>query len=133
MSTAPMALRTGLQAHVDSQRWSVPQVVEALREILGAHPAAYLGGVKETRAVREWIEDTREPGFEAVRQRLRDACYIAALLAEREAVGVVQAWFTGMDPQLGDRAPARLLREGDPERTVVEVTAAARAFLASAR
>jgi hypothetical protein len=132
MSTAPMAPRTGLQAHRDSQRWSIPQIAEGLREILGARLVAYLGGVKETRAVREWIDGTREPGSEAVKQRLRDAYYIAALLAEREAPGVVQAWFTGMNPQLGDRAPARLLREGDPERTVAEVTAAARAFVASA-
>ncbi|ALU41378.1 hypothetical protein AS188_15935 (plasmid) [Kocuria flava] len=132
MSTAPMAPRANLQAHRDSHRWPLPQVVEGLREILGARLVAYLGGVKETRAVRQWIEGTREPGSEAVKQRLRDAYYIAALLAEREAPGVVQAWFAGMNPQLGDRAPARLLREGDPEQTVAEVTAAARAFVATA-
>jgi len=26
---------------------------------------------------------------------------------------VVQAWFQGLNPQLEDRSPARLLREGD--------------------
>jgi hypothetical protein len=126
-----MAPRFGLQAHVNAQKWLMPKVVEELRDILGARLVAYLGGVKETRAVTEWVKGTREPGSEAVKQRLRDAYQIAALLAEVEGKGVVQTWFMGMNPQLGDRAPARLLREGGPD-TATEVLAAARAFIATA-
>lgn len=133
MSATPTAAaRVGLRARQDAQRWPLPRVVEALRGFLGARLVAYLGGVKETRAVREWIEGAREPGSEAVKQRLRDAYYIAAVLAEREAPGVMQTWFTGMNPELGDRAPARLLRDGDPEQSVPQVLAAARAFVAAA-
>ncbi|WP_269046393.1 hypothetical protein [Paenarthrobacter sp. Z7-10] len=103
-----------------------------LRDIVGARLVAYLGGVKETRAVREWADGSRQPASEEVRQRLRDAYHIAALLAERDSPGVVQAWFLGMNPQLADRAPARLLREGDPEQVTADVMAAARAFIATA-
>jgi hypothetical protein len=41
----------------------------------------------------------------------------------------VQAWLTGVNPELGDRVPLRLLREGDLEVIAPEVLAAARAFI----
>lgn len=127
-----MAPRIGLQAASDAQRLGLPEIVTRLRDLLGARLVAYLGIVQETRAVREWADGTREPGSEAVKQRLRDSFHIAALLAEVEEPTVVQTWFMGMNPQLGDRAPARLLREGDAETTPSEIVAAARAFVATA-
>ncbi len=45
--------------------------------------------------------------------RLRVAYQAARLLAERDTNEVVQAWFQGLNPVLGDRLPARLLRDGD--------------------
>jgi len=53
---------------------------------------------------------------------------VAALLAERDSRAVVQAWFQGMNPQLDDVPPARLLREGQVEDGAQAVLAAARAF-----
>lgn len=126
-----MAPRFGLEAHVNAQKWPLIKVIEELREILGARLVAYLGGVKETRAVTDWITEKHRPSSEAVEQRLRDAYQIAALLAEVEGKGVVQTWFMGMNPQLDDRSPARLLREGGPEAGT-EVLGAARAFIAMA-
>jgi hypothetical protein len=132
MTTAPFAPHTGITAYRNSRTWPIARVIEELRGILGARLVAYIGGVKETRAVREWAEGVREPQSEAVRLRLRDAYQIAALLSERETAGVVQTWFMGMNPQLADRAPARLLRDGEPEQAAAEILAAARAFIASA-
>ena len=43
---------------------------------------------------------------------------------------MTQAWFQGLNPQLEDRSPARLLREGDLDAVGPEVIGAARAFLA---
>jgi len=88
---------------------------------------AYLGSVKETRAVRQWSDGEREPSNEVL-LRLRAAYHVAALLAERESRAVVQAWFQGMNPQLEDIAPARLLREAPLEEAGPLVLAAARAF-----
>nr|WP_176705017.1 hypothetical protein [Arthrobacter sp.] len=126
-----MAPRFGLEAHRNAQKWALNKVIEELRGILGARLVAYLGGVKETRAVTDWINGKHDPGSEAVKQRLRDAYQIAALLAEVEGNGVVQTWFMGMNPQLDDRSPARLLREGGPDAPS-EVLGAARAFIAMA-
>lgn len=72
---------------------------------------AYIGSVKETRAVRQWADGERTPSAE-VMKRLRYAYHVAALLAEHDARDTVQAWFQGMNPQLDDVPPARLLREG---------------------
>lgn len=45
----------------------------ALREILGARVTAYLGGVSETRAVRQWTAGDQAPG-ELVQRRMRLPC-----------------------------------------------------------
>jgi hypothetical protein len=104
--------------------------VAQLRDILGAKLVAYLGSVRETRAVRQWAEGARSPSPEVV-NRLRMVYRIAALLHEKDAAGVVQAWFLGMNPRLDDVAPARLLREGELEQVGPGVLAAARAFAAA--
>ena len=104
-----------------------PELVRDLRDILGAKLVAYLGSVKETRAVRQWADDIRQIP-EGTLVRLRLAYHVAALLAARDDRAVVQAWFQGMNPQLDDVAPARLLREGILDETGPAVLAAARAF-----
>ena len=54
----------------------------------------------------------------------------ARLLAKRDSNEVVQAWFQGLNPALGDRSPARLLREGSVDEVGPQVLAAARQFAA---
>lgn len=129
MKTLPGA-RGGLQAYHDSVRLNEAELVTHLRDILGAKLVAYLGSVKETRAVRQWADGERAPSAE-VMTRLRHAYHVAALLAERDARGTVQAWFQGMNPQLDDVPPARLLREGLLDDVAPKVLAAARAFAAA--
>jgi hypothetical protein len=48
-------------------------LVKELRDLLGAKLVAYLGGVKETRAVRQWAEGTRVVSGEEDLRRLRVA------------------------------------------------------------
>jgi len=105
-------------------------LVKELRELLGARLVAYLGGVRETRAVRQWAEGTRSIGSGRDLSRLRVAYQAAVLLAERDRPAVVQAWFTGLHPVLGDRSPARVLREDDLDEAGPQVLAAARQFAA---
>jgi hypothetical protein len=102
--------------------------VGALREILGLKLCAYLGSVKETRAVNEWAAGTREP-TETVQRRLRLAFQVGGAIADVDGPDVARAWFQGLNPQLGDRSPARLLREGDLDEVGPEVIGAERAFL----
>jgi hypothetical protein len=122
--TAP---RRDLKAHQDSVKLPVGELVTQLRDLLGAKLVAYIGSVKETRAVTQWADGTRAPSSEG-EKRLREAFHAAALLAERDDRRVVQAWFQGMNPHLGDRSPARLLREGNIDEVAPAVLAAARAF-----
>ena len=55
---------------------------------------------------------------------------MARTLREQDTPAVVQAWMTGVNPELGDRVPLRLIREGDLDIVGSEVLRAARAFLA---
>ena len=124
MSPPPMP---DLAAYEQSARLPFPAVVKELSDLLGAKLVAYLAGVRETRAVREWAAGTRE-ARDPIPRRLRTALQIAMLIAQHDSPSVVQAWFQGLNPQLEDRSPARLLREGDLEEVGPEVLSAARAF-----
>ena len=120
--------RPDLVAHAHSVRVPVPALVRELRELLGARLVAYVADVKETRAVHEWADDGRTPNAATVR-RLRVALQVALAIAEVDGHEVAQAWFQGLNPQLDDRSPARLLREGDLDEVGPAVIAASRAFL----
>ena len=120
----------GLSAYEQSVRSTTADVVTALRELLGAKLVAYLGSVNETRAVRQWAEGERAPSNEVV-GRLRLAYQVAGLISEREQPRVVQAWFQGLNPQLDDVSPARLLREADLGEAGPRILSAARYFVAA--
>jgi hypothetical protein len=122
--------RGDLRAHEESVRLPAPELVERLRDLLGAKLVAYIGSVQETRAVRQWADASRAPSAEVL-NRLRMAYRIASLLREKDSPSVVQAWFQGMNPRLDDVAPARLLREGNLEQVGPSILAAARAFAAA--
>ncbi len=83
---------TQLSAYNESIRHDVPGLVDELRRTLGAKLVAYIAGVTETRAVREWAEGTRKPSPE----RGADAA-----------------------PGLPNRAPHRTERRGWHRRTLV--------------
>jgi hypothetical protein len=122
------AARPDYAAHQRAVRASFSEVASALSEILGAKLCAYLGSVKETRAVHEWADGVREPSA-GTQRRLRLALQVALAIADADGRDVTRAWFQGLNPQLEDRSPARLLREGDLEEIGPAVIAAERAFL----
>jgi hypothetical protein len=122
-------LTPGLPAYETAMRSSTAELVTALRELLGAKLVAYVGSVGETRAVRQWAEGQRHPSA-AVERRLRLTFQVAGLLAERDDARVIQSWFQGMNPQLDDDSPARMLRDDDLDTAGPRVLAAARSFAA---
>lgn len=115
----------------DAIRRDASELTDGLREILGAQLVAYLGNVRETRAVREWAEGSRRPS-EATVERLRLAYRVARLLERRESRGIVQAWFQGLNPQLHDESPAKVIREGRPDQVGAAILSAARSFAGTA-
>ncbi|MGO1543610.1 MAG: hypothetical protein ACTHXA_04625 [Gulosibacter sp.] len=125
---APTTSSPGLGVHRDSVTLDFPVIVSHLRDILGAKLVAYLGSVRETRAVRQWVAGERRPS-DAVTQRLRLAYHVAGLLTEAgNSPAIVQAWFQGANPQLEDRAPGRVLRDEPTDAISHQVLGAARAF-----
>jgi hypothetical protein len=110
--------------HARTARLGVPTIVGSLQDVLGQRLVAVIAGVSDAKAVGKWARGQRSPHPEA-EQRLRNAYQIVQLLLEQESPDTVRAWFIGMNPDLGDHAPALVLGE-DP----VHVLQAARTFLA---
>lgn len=125
--TTPRSTEIEILAYREAMSLDAPAVVEALCGLLGTRLVAYIGSVKETRAVRQWVAKERAPSRHVIKL-LRDAYQIARLLSEANSPGVVQAWFQGMNPLLDDVPPARLLRESETDEAAHRVLAAARAF-----
>ncbi len=119
--------RPDLAAHRAATAASFADVVRELSETLGKKLTAYLASVKDTRAIDRWIAGA-EP-YKGADERLRRAYVVALTLREGDHPRVVQAWFTGLNPELGDRAPIRLLTEGTEDEARA-VLGAARAFRA---
>src|SRR5438309_406243 len=107
---AATASRPGLAAHTLAVRSTFPEVAVGLRALLGPRLVAYLGSVRETRAVHQWADGVREPS-EAVQLRLRVTLQIATMLAETEGPRIAQAWIQNLNPQLENRSPTQLLHK----------------------
>lgn len=120
-----------LEAHAEAMRASQSALAAGLRELLGVRLVAVIAGVRETQAVHEWAEGTREIRNPEVLPRLRLAYLVARMISEAESLGVAQAWMQGLNPHLGDRSPALVLRESTVEQQRQDVFAAARAFVAT--
>ena len=129
MAASRTAPRPDLEAFDYAMRAPFAGVAQALIDILGPKLVAYIAGVREARAVQQYADHSRSPRHPAIEPRLRLALRVARLISERDSREVAQAWFTGLNPQLGDRSPARLLRDGEIDDVGPEIIAAARAFV----
>ncbi len=127
VAAAPGA-KPDLLAHRESTALGFPALVEALTGILGKKLTAYIGSAKDTRAVDRWMAGSGP--YRAPEPRLRFAYRVAKTLADHDGAHVAQSWLTGLNPELDDRTPLRLLREGDLEAVGPEILGALRAFLA---
>lgn len=122
-----MATRVGASAqtaHDRATRASVPEMATYLQDLFGQKLTALMAGSKDPKAVGKWARGERVP-HPGIVQRLRDIYQVAEFLLQSESRQTVQGWFMGMNPQLGDRAPAIVIGEYP-----TEVMQAARAFLA---
>ena len=117
-----------LLAHRKAVSQPFPEVVKGLTSIIGRKLTAYLAAVTDARAIDRWIHHSTPNGD--VETRLRHAYRVALMLSEHDSPAVVQAWLTGLNPELQDAVPLQLLREGTLERDGKRVLAAARAFVA---
>ncbi len=120
--------RPDLLAYREATTLEFSKLVEELTKIIGKKLTAYIASVKDTRAIERWMAGSES--YKGVEERLRLAYRLAKVINDHEGRRVVQAWLTGLNPELNDRAPIRLLREEDIELVGPEILGAARAFLA---
>ena len=126
MATASQP-RPDLFAHREALRLPATAVVAKLVEIVGRKLTAYIGGVKDARAVDRWIVGGEIYGD--AESRLRFAFQVARTLSEHDSPAVAQAWLTGVNPELGDRVPLRLMRENETDPVASAILSAVRAYL----
>ena len=119
--------RPDLEAHREALRLPIPQIVEKLTGMIGRKLTAYVGGVRDVRAVDRWMAGGEL--YKDAEQRLRFAYQVVRMLAQREDNRIIQSWLIGLNPELGDRVPLKLMREGELETAGPEIMGAARAFL----
>src|SRR5215469_11497833 len=101
MSSGERLKRSDLEAHDWVVGLTIHEVVRELAAILGATTVAVIGGVKEARAVQQWMED-RIPQRPHV---LRFALQLAAMLTNAADEEFARAWFHASNPRLADRIP----------------------------
>ena len=128
MVAATTLPRPGLEAHREAVSLPFPELVSRLTGYIGRKLSAYVGGVKDVRTVDGWTKGNAPYGD--AEDRLRMTFQVVRTLIDHDPPRIVQAWMTGVNPELGDRIPVRLLREGDLSIIGPEVMAAARAFIA---
>jgi hypothetical protein len=122
--------RPDLAADREALSFACPEVVRRLIEIAGRKLTAYIAGVKDVRALDRWINGTETYGD--AEERLRFAYQVVRALSQHDSPRIVQAWLTGVNPELGDHVPLRVLRDGDLRTVAPEILGAARAFIAGA-
>lgn len=106
-----------------STRASGSEVASHLLKNLGPAMTAALVG-KDAKTVRRYASGEGNIPL-AAETSLRHAHRIFTYLELVDAAPTVRAWFMGMNPQLGDRAPIECLIEGRHH----DVLAAAKAFV----
>jgi hypothetical protein len=110
-------------AHRQASTAPISAVATELQRALGPSLATVTLGLRDPKAIGQWARGTRQPR-PAHEAALRSAYQIVAMLAAAEGADVIRAWFAGMNPELGDEAPATRFRT-DP----VAVLRAAETFL----
>ncbi len=114
-------------AHDKAVRTSAPEIARYFQDLVGQKLTAYMSGVSDPKAVGKWASGQRPPRGESER-RLRDAYQIAMLISAYDSDNTVRAWLVGMNPLLGDQAPATVIAERADG--AAQALAAAKAFLA---
>lgn len=115
----------GQSAHRVTVQTDIQSIARFLREVFGIKLTAYLARVTDPKTVSRWIAGEQRPR-PAAESRLRVAFQVFQFLQQSDVPHTVRAWFVGMNPQLGDVAPARAIREGLSH----EVMVAAKTFAA---
>lgn len=113
------------QIHREATAAPVSEIAGVLQQLLSRRLTAFIAGVGDGKTITRWASgEVTEIRDYSQEQRLRGTYEIAQMLLASESAQTVKAWFIGLNPQLGDVAPAEAIREG----RLKDALAAARAF-----
>ncbi len=130
MSVKTYRRNTEVGAYRASISLDFEEIVAALVSLIGKKLTLYIASRRDPRTLESWIGGT-PPDRSDIEARLRLAFRIAKLLQDAgESARTIQAWLIGLNPELQDRVPSMLLREGAvDEKDGVDVLNAARAYV----
>jgi hypothetical protein len=117
---------------VDAALVPIDEIVGFLGAHLGKKTTAYLSGVSDPKMVGHWIARRNTPR-DGAQLRLREAYRIAELIVSVYGDETAKAWFLGSNAELGDRAPAYVIRTARTWEDLRLVLPAARAFAGALR
>ena len=100
------------------------ELVARLVGTIGRKLTAYVGGTRNVREVDRWLASAAINDDQESRFRL--ALSVVDILVERDPPEIVQLFLTGLNLELGDRVPLRLLRDEPVEAIAADLLAAAR-------
>lgn len=109
--------------HAQVTRDGLAHAAAMLQGLFGQRLVAVIVGIRDPKAVGRWSRGVDIPHARTA-EHLLNAYHVVRLLQAQETDDTVLAWFRGMNPDLGDRSPALVLREQP-----TSVMQAARAFL----
>ena len=104
----------------------MPELLRTLISKIGKKLTAYVAGVHDTRTIECWMAG--EPSSRDAEKRLRFTYQIVMTLTIKDSPAGAQVWLLGVNPELGDRVPIRLLREGKLDQVAGPIVGAARAY-----
>ncbi|HEX7133735.1 MAG TPA: hypothetical protein VF228_14255 [Iamia sp.] len=114
----PLQFRLDPSPYEASVRDSIASIVQFLIEMLGVRLVLHIADRSDPGAAASWASGERKPR-QAAEQKLRTAyrAFLTIQFADNEHTA--RAWFIGLNPQLGDEAPATALREAQLRDVIV--------------
>jgi hypothetical protein len=108
----------------------LPDMARYLQETLGQQVTAYVCGLKDPKMVGHWAQGTKpRPPADL---RLRQAYEAVRLIAGIYDPETAKSWLFGCNSQLGNEAPAFVLRYAESFDAMREIVPIARGFVAGA-
>jgi hypothetical protein len=88
---------------------TIQEIIAYLQEHLGQRMTAYLSGVKDPKMVARWIGGHNLPRDRA-QIRLREGYQATRLIVDAYGDETAKAWLSGSNAELGNQAPAFVVR-----------------------
>ena len=115
------------QTSTDATLMPIHEIALFLRAHLGKQTTAYISGVTDPKMVSHWIARHNTPR-QRPQLRMREAYRAAELLVGAYGDEAAKAWFLGSNVELGDQAPAYVIRNANTWEDLRLVLPAARAL-----